>query len=101
MFILIFRQGFHVLDRVECTSVTAGAVVWSLIDTLVAGVVTEVALPPHGVAARLAANVAAAFVKEPVSENDCRKSTLATKAYSISYTVHICNTLCTLYTKAE
>lgn len=47
------------------TSVTAGAVVRSLVVALLAGVVAEVALPTHGVAPLLAKYVTAAIVKEP------------------------------------
>lgn len=46
-------------------SVTAGAVVRSLISALVAGVVTEMTLPPHGITPRLAADDAAPIIKEP------------------------------------
>lgn len=49
----------------KCTSGTAGAAVRPLIGTLLAGVVTEVALPPHGVTPRLAADVTASLIKEP------------------------------------
>lgn len=48
-----------------CTSVTAGAVIRSLISTLLAGVVTEMALPSHCITSCLAANVTAPIIKEP------------------------------------
>lgn len=47
------------------TSVAAGAVVWTLVCALVAGVVTEVTLSPHGVTALLTADAADAIVIEP------------------------------------
>lgn len=49
-----------------CTSVTAAAVVGPLVGALLAGVVTEVALPPHGVAPLLTMDGAASIIKNPV-----------------------------------
>lgn len=67
-----------VLNPGECTSVTAGAVVRSLVGTLLAGVVTEMALPPHRVTPLLTADFAASVIKEPAGEdvvhNDHAKS---------------------------
>lgn len=58
--------GFVVsLNAGTCTSVTAGAVVGPLVVALLAGVVTEVALPPHGVAPLLTVDVAASIIKNP------------------------------------
>lgn len=54
------------LNAGTCTSVTAGAVVGPLVGALLAGVVTEVALPPHGVAPLLTVDVAASIIKNPV-----------------------------------
>lgn len=58
-----------VLNPGECTSVTAGAVVRSLVGTLLAGVVTEMALPPHRVTPLLTADFAASVIKEPAGED--------------------------------
>ena len=47
----------------EFTSVTAGAAVRSLVGTFLAGVVTEMALPPHRISALLTADFAASVIK--------------------------------------
>lgn len=61
------------LDLGECTCVTAGAVVRSPISTLVAGVVTAMALPLHGVAPGLAADDTASIINEPAGGNVVHK----------------------------
>lgn len=82
------------LTRVKCTFVTAGAVVRAFVSTLLAGVVTEMALPPHGIAPLLTADVAASIIKQPaggdVVHNEHTKSASATVN-----NIHIYNaTLC-------
>lgn len=52
------------------TSVTAGAVVWSLVSALVAGVVTEMTLSPHRVTSLLTADGAMTIIKEPAGGCD-------------------------------
>lgn len=54
---------------VKFTSVTAGAFVRAFVGALLAGVVTQVALPVHGVTALLTVAVAAPIVKEPAGEH--------------------------------
>lgn len=51
------------------TSVTAGAFVRAFVSTLLAGVVTDKTLAPHGITPLLAVDIAASIIKQPVGED--------------------------------
>lgn len=77
----------------ECTSVTAGAVVRTLVCALMAGVVTAVALSPHRETPHLAAGVTAAIIKEPAG-----KDVVHNESYNMPHT-YIHNTHTHTHTK--
>lgn len=64
----IMGEWFSNLKPSFSTSVTAGAVVRPLISTLLAGVVTEMALPPCGITPLLTVEVTESIIKEPAGQ---------------------------------
>lgn len=61
----LIKGGLCNLISGKCTSVTTGAAVKALVGTLLAGVVTEMTLPPHGIAPSLTADAATSLIKKP------------------------------------